>query len=186
MRYGEKTMKRVMLSLITILLSACSTLPSTIQAVPEGNLQLSTVNEAEINQYVGEHVRWGGSIVNVENENGRSILEIQHYPLARYGFPLTKNLPTQGRFIAQSNEILDQEIYLEGLLITISGTVTSEISQYVVGNRREDDRDAPHMDIIDIKLWPYNNEGGKAYTYTSSESEFKGYGIYGSGDYKLY
>jgi outer membrane lipoprotein len=176
-------MKRVMLSLIMVLLSACSTLPPTIQAVPEGNLQLSTVNEAEINQYVGEHVRWGGSIVNVKNENGRSLLEIQHYPLTRYGFPLTKNLPTQGRFIAQINEVLDQGIYLEGLLITVSGTVISEISQYVVGR---EDRDSPHLDITDIKLWPYKNEDGEAYTYISNESDFKGWGIYGPGDYSIY
>jgi outer membrane lipoprotein len=176
-------MKRVVLSLITILLCACSTLPPTIQAVPEGNLQLSKVNEAEVNRYTGEQVRWGGIIVNVKNENGRSILEIQHYPLTRYGFPLTKNLPTQGRFIAQSNEVLDQDIYLEGLLITVSGTVTSEISQYVVGR---EDRDSPHIDIVDIKLWPYKNEDGEAYTYISNESDFKGWGIYGPGDYSIY
>jgi outer membrane lipoprotein len=181
MRYGEKTMNRVMMLLITILLSACSTLPSTIQAVPEGNLQLRKLVDSETNNYIGEQVRWGGSIVSVSMENGRSILEIKHFPLMRQGFPLS-NLYSQGKFIAESNEVFDPDVYLEGLLITFSGTITSERTS----NAEARYKYMPHIEIIDARLWPHNSSNGKGYTYTGIESEFRGYGIYGSGHYFLY
>ena len=170
---------KIAVLLVTILLTACSTLAPTIQAVPEGNLQLSKVNNSDVEQYVGELVRWGGIIVNVKAENGRSTLEIRHAPLARYGFPLTKNLPSQGSFIAQTTNELEPSIYLPGLLITFSGIVTAE-------RTASSDRGLPHIDIVDVKLWPYNKTADKPYTYINSESEFKGYGVYGSGDYVLY
>jgi len=174
-------MNRMIMLLITVFLSACSTLPSTIQALPEGNLQLRKLVDSDTNNYVGKQVRWGGSIISVSMENGRSILEIKHYPLMRNGFPLS-NLYSQGKFIAESNEVFDPEVYLEGLLITFSGTITSEITP----NAEARYKYMPHIDILDARLWPHNKSNDNAYTYTGSESVFKGYGIYGSGHYFLY
>jgi len=174
-------MKRMMLLFLTFLLSACTSISPTIQALPDGNLQLRKLVDSDTNNYVGQQVRWGGSIVSVSMENGRSILEIKHYPLMRYGFPLS-NLYSQGKFIAESNEVFDPEVYLEGLLITFSGTITSEMTP----NAEARYKYMPHVDIIEARLWPHNKSNDKAYTYKGMESEFKGYGLYGSGHYFLY
>ncbi|MBL4638379.1 MAG: Slp family lipoprotein [Proteobacteria bacterium] len=173
-------MKKLVL-LITFLLSACTNTSPTIQSLPEGNLQLRNLVDSETNNYVGEQVRWGGSIVSVSTENGRSILEIKHYPLMRHGFPLS-NLYSQGNFFAESNEAFDPDVYIEGLLITFSGTITSELSEVPVNHHKF----MPHIEITDAKLWPHHKSNGRAYTYMGSESEFKGYGTYGSGHYFLY
>ena len=173
-------MKKIVL-LLTLLLSACTNVSPTIQALPEGNLQLRKLVDSETNNYVGQQVRWGGAIVSVSTENGRSIFEIKHHPLMRHGFPLS-NLYSQGKFIAESNEVYDPDVYSEGLLITFSGTILSEMT----ANGEARYKYMPHIEIIESELWPHNRKNGKAYTYTGTESVFKGYGIYGSGHYFLY
>jgi outer membrane lipoprotein len=178
----ERIMKKVVL-LLTFLLGACANTSPTIQAIPEGNLQLRKLVSDETNNYVGQQVRWGGEIVNVSTENGRSIFEIKHYPLMRHGFPLS-NLYSQGKFIAESNEVFDPDVYSEGLLITFSGTILSEMTEN--DEARYKYKYMPHIDIIDLMLWPYGRKNGESYSYTGTESEYKGYGIYGSGHYFLY
>jgi len=173
-------MKRVIFFL-TILLSGCSTLSPTIQMPPAGNLQLSEVKLSDVGSFMGEQVRWGGRIIRIYDDNGLSTLEIQHYPLTRYGFPLS-NLPSQGQFIAQSNHAFDPEIYLAGLLITFSGEIHSAMAL----EAEKKDEYLPIIDISDMELWPHKKLDGKGYTYMGIESEFRGYGIYGSGHYSLY
>ncbi|NQZ53620.1 MAG: Slp family lipoprotein [Piscirickettsiaceae bacterium] len=168
--------------ILTILLSGCSTLPPSIQTPPEGNLQLRHVRINDIESFIGEQVRWGGKIINVSRANDLSILEIKQYPLTQYGFPLL-NISSQGVFIAQSHQVFDPDNYIEGLLITFSGTINSGVAQ--VGKSKV--RYLPIIDIVDTKLWPHNKlDDGSAYTYTGMESEFQGYGIEGSGHYSTY
>lgn len=174
-------MKRV-LFFLAILLSGCSNLSPAIQMLPAGNLQLNQVKVNGVERFMGEQIRWGGRIISVNNENGFSTLEIKHYPLMRNGFPLS-NLPSQGKFIVQSHQAFDPDMYLEGLLITFSGSIHSEVMREV---KRKDEY-LPIIDIVDMKLWPHRKlNGKKGYTYTGMESEFRGYGIYGSGHYSLY
>ena len=173
-------MKKFVL-LITFLLSACTNTSPAIQVLPAGNVELRDVLVSENDSLVGTQVRWGGKIISVKQENGLSIIELKHYPLMRNGFPLSK-LPSQGKFIAQSNQEFDENVYLEGLLVTFAATVTAETTPFF----DRIDRVMPHIEITDAKLWPHNKSNGKAYTYIGTESEFKGYGIYGSGYYFLY
>lgn len=173
-------MKKVVY-LLLLMLTACTNVSPTIFALPEGNVELRGVLVSGDDSLVGTQVRWGGKIISVKQEDGLSIIELRHFPLMRNGFPLSK-LPSQGQFIAQSSQMLDPHVYLEGLLVTFAATVTAETTPYF----DRIDRVMPHIDIVDIELWPHRVMNGKGYTYTGTESEFKGYGIYGSGYYTLY
>jgi len=173
-------MKKMVL-LIVFLLSACTNASRTIFILPEGNVELRDVLVSQDDSLDGTRVRWGGEILSVKQENGLSVIELKHFPLMRNGFPLS-NLPSQGQFIAQSSQLLDSQVYLEGLLVTFAATVTTETTPYF----DRIDRVMPHIDIVDAELWPHNSSHVKPYTYTGTESVFKGYGIYGSGYYTLY
>ncbi len=167
--------------LLVLMLSACTNVSPTIFALPEGNVELRDVLVSTDDSLVGTNVRWGGKIISVKQENGMSIIELKHFPLMRNGFPLS-NLYSQGQFVAQTSQTLDPNVYLEGLLVTFAATVTDETTPYF----DRIDRVMPHIDIEHVELWPHKVVDGKGYTYTGTESEFKGYGIYGSGYYILY
>ena len=171
---------KILVGLLIVLLSACSNLPETISRVPENNLQLRHVKN-DTNNFIGQQVRWGGRIINISSDDGQSIMEIKQYPLNRYGFPLT-NVSSQGSFISQSEKIFDPDVYQEGLLITFSGTIISEVKKTI----KRKDYYLPIITITDSNLWAYRVSKGRAYTITGMESEFRGYGIDGSGHYQVY
>lgn len=146
--------------MLTILLSACATsnnVPLSIQSPPANNPLLRMVI-VDTDNFIGKQVRWGGIIVNVSSDNGLSAMEIEYFPLNRYGLPLI-NLRSAGMFIAQTDQFFDPDLYQQGLLITFSGTIKSEITKTV--NRKE--YFLPIITITDSHLWPYTISNGKAY-----------------------
>ena len=60
-------MKRYLLSIYLLLLSACSNLPPAIEDPPLFDLSYSQATQ-KISQYKEAPVRWGGIIIDVENE----------------------------------------------------------------------------------------------------------------------
>lgn len=166
--------------LFPLLLTACSNnLPSNIKTAPAYDLKYRHVLAEEVDTFVGEQVRWGGKIIKVMRHGKDSLIEIQNYPVNRYGLPLL-NLPTRGKFIAKSEQVFEPDIYLEGLLVTFSGTLGSETTR--VEKRKI--RFLPVVHVTDVHLWPHEKLNEKeGYTYTGMESRFRGYGKYGSGYY---
>lgn len=168
---------RALVFLLTILLSACSsTVPLSIQTPPANNINLNQV-ENDVDSYIGNLVRWGGRIISVSRDSSYTTIEIKHFPLNTHGFPL-QNFPSRGKFIGHSSQIFDPEIYQEGLLITFSGTIDSEIK---LTTKREDHY-LPVITITEAHLWPHSS-GENAYTYTGAESQYRMYGYYGSGTF---
>lgn len=176
----DRIMKKL-IWLLVLVLTACTNVSPTIFELPEGNVELRDVLVSNDDSLVGTQVRWGGQIISVKQEGEIFTLELKHFPLMRNGFPLS-NLYSQGRFIAQSSQAYDPSVYKEGLLVTFAAIVTAETTPYF----DRIDRVMPHIEIIDTQLWPHTIIDGKGHTYTGTESEIKGYGIYGSGYYTLY
>ena len=165
-----------LLAILIVFLTACSTLPEAINTAPADDLQLWQVLKGD-NDFIGQQVRWGGKIVSVRQENNFSIIEVQHYPLNNYGFPLTLQA-SQGYFIAQTGEDFDPDIYQQGLFITFAGTINSGETKTI--NREE--HYLPIVNISETRLWPYRTDRkGRSTTNTGAESRYHGYGIYGSG-----
>ena len=166
--------------LLPLLLTACSSnLPSNIKTAPAHDLLYWHVLAEEVDTFIGKQVRWGGKVIKVMQRGSDSLIEIQNYPVNRYGLPLL-NLPTRGKFIAKSDQVFDENIYLEGLLVTFSGTLEPETTR--VEKRKI--RFLPVINVTDVHLWPHERLNDKeGYTHTGMESRFRGYGKYGSGHY---
>lgn len=97
------------------------TLPSVIRQAPTGDLQLAQARD-NIRAYTGTPVRWGGTIVAVENEDRGIRIEVQEHQLDSHGQPQPDSA-TGNRFIARASVPFDPEIYAEGQEITIAGSL---------------------------------------------------------------
>jgi len=133
--------------LLPFCLVACSSLPKTIQDPPSYDLQLDHVaGQAAVHE--SSAVRWGGKIVSVNNDNQQSLVQIVHFPLNSYGKPIVGK-ESQGRFLVQTAEFLDPEIYKVGRLATFSGVILSEQTRLV-------DKKTLYLPVIQMReshLW---------------------------------
>jgi len=155
------TMK-VLISLLFITLTACSSLPTSIRTEPVPELKFEQAQTA-IELYIGQRIRWGGQIVKVSNQENQSILEIVQFPLNSYGRPMIDKT-SQGRFIAHSKDFFDPFIYRQGTAITISGTIESERTMII----DKKSLSMPVIDITEIHRWRprnYNNHTVTPYLY---------------------
>lgn len=80
--------------------------------------------------YVDRRVRWGGSIAGVENRRDETWVEVVEYPLSAQGRPRTST-DSGGRFIARVPGFLDPAIYARDRLITVIGTLESDIERTI-------------------------------------------------------
>ncbi len=119
--------------LVTIVLTGgCTTLPSELQGTA-APLRLAEVS-AHPENYRGQTVRWGGTILKVENAPNETRIQILARPLDRSGRP-RGNAEPEGRFLSVTPTFLDPEIYTPGRALTVVGHLdgTREIT---VGQRK--------------------------------------------------
>ncbi|MCX4187418.1 Slp family lipoprotein [Methylophaga sp. OBS4] len=159
------------------LLTACSGVSSNIQSAPAGDIQLKQVVTG-VETYMGTTVRWGGKIISISNYETYSSLQIVQFPLNRYGRPIADR-HSQGRFISQSKNFLDPEIYQEGTMVTFVGTVSAEETIKV----DQKTLTLPVIDIIDSHLWIDKYSGTNREYNPKHDAPFVGYGYYGTGYY---
>jgi outer membrane lipoprotein len=95
------------------------TIPASIRQAPPRDPQLAQVRD-HIDAYRGAPVRWGGVIEVVETGDGQTWIRIRKYELDEYGKPESGS-PSQGRFIAQIDNLLDADSYTQGRKITVAG-----------------------------------------------------------------
>jgi outer membrane lipoprotein len=168
-------MKRYLLSIYLLLLSACSNLPPAIEDPPLFDLSYSQATQ-KISQYKEAPVRWGGVIIDVENEQNFSLVQVLYYPLNSYGRPRLDQ-PNKGRFIFKSAEFLDPAVYTKDTEVTVAGTLKGD-TEHSVGKKI---LRLPVISATTIHLWPayipvnyygYGGYGGFGYGYPY-------YGYYG-------
>ena len=155
------------LSLASLLLSACAGLPSAVKDVPVVDIPYSQASQ-NISNYKDASVRWGGVIIDVENEQDSSLVQVLFYPLDSYGRPQL-NKPGEGRFVIKSPEFLDPVVYAKDKEVTVAGTLIGDIER-TIGKRVVR---LPLISATAIYLWP-NNERDDYY-----------YGRRGFGDYRF-
>jgi outer membrane lipoprotein len=105
---------------IAFVIAGCSSTPSRPD-VPEPTLTITSVL-ASPEQYIGQRVRWGGTIAKVENKSKTTQVEIVSRNLKKNGRPKS-NDKTAGRFLAIFDRFLDPGVYTEDRQITVHGTV---------------------------------------------------------------
>lgn len=168
---------RIVSLLFVTLLTACSAAKPSLFATSANDISYQQLIQ-RVDQYQHETVRWGGVIVEVENTEDRARLTVVHFPLTRYGKPITSK-DSDGRFVVLSERFLDPIIYKKGKLITVIGQVDGFETQQV-------DRRTLTLPIILLQenyLWPENcAEGSRSYN-PKHDAPFLGYGYYGTGSY---
>lgn len=141
-------MKRYLFFFACLLLSACSSLPPAIENAPSVDITYDQASK-NINNYKDAQVRWGGVIIDLQNEQSYSMLQILSYPLNSYGRPLPNN-SYHGRFLVVTPEFLDPTVYVKGKEITAAGMLNGD-SERVIGNKT---LRLPIIAANIIHLWP--------------------------------
>lgn len=135
---------------VIAVLSGCTTTqePVPIPAAPPNNPSLAQVH-AQPGEYRGLGVRWGGTIIEVENREQETVLLIMGRPLDDEGEPQIEGT-SQGRFMAKINGFLDPVVYSPGRLVTVAGTVTGAESRKIGSYSYR----YPVVAVEDYYLWP--------------------------------
>lgn len=153
-------MARLLLLTVVLALGACATyVPEPIKTAPAGNPSLAEVR-TNPERFVGSRVRWGGTIVEVQNRADETLVQIVARELTDDGKPKAGDR-SSGRFIARADGFLDPAIYADGRRLTVTGEVTGlqvkEVGEY--------DYRFPVIDVEASYLWPREIEAVRGPRY---------------------
>jgi len=123
MMAGQKGFMRLLLAgLVTVALSGCVTVPDAIKGTsPTPQQDLVRVMNAPT-LYVGQEGRFGGRVINVINQQGKTRLEIASVPLDEGARPVLGE-PSVGRIYADINGFVDP-VDFRNQLVTVVGPIT--------------------------------------------------------------
>jgi len=116
---------------LALALTGCVSVPDAIKGsspTPQQDL-VRVMNAPEL--YVGQEARFGGKVVEVMNQQGKTRLEIATVPLDSGARPVLGEA-SRGRIYADINGFLDP-VDFRGQLITVVGTITGT-EQGKIGN----------------------------------------------------
>lgn len=136
------------LTIATLALSACTTIPEQIQGT------YSEVSPARVEPAVfGSTVRWGGTIIDAMNEENSTCFEVLSRNLDKYLRPRVEDR-TAGRFIACKPGFFDPEVFARGREVTLTGRIRNiEVRQIDNFNYRY-----PVVDVDELVLWEVREE----------------------------
>lgn len=178
------------LILLCLFLNACTNLPPAIEDAPAVDVSYSQAKQ-NIASYKNVPVRWGGVIIDVENEQQFSLVQVLLYPLNSYGRPKT-DMPHEGRFLIKSPDFLDPAVYSKETELTVAGTLIGDVERKI-GNKT---MRLPLVTANVIHLWPkyersyyygypgYGFGGGFGYGGYYPYYGYFGYPYYWGGPYR--
>lgn len=165
-------MNRLLIAGSIMLLQACSNLPVNIKNPPAVEVRYQQAL-SESNSVKNYPVRWGGTVIEVENRTDESRMQLLYYPLTSYGRPKLDLTPT-GRFMAVSKQFLDPAIYVEGTEMTVTGHLAGTVQQSV----DQKSVTVPLVEIDDFYVWPQYQPSYYDYGYSYYPYSYK-FGYYG-------
>lgn len=157
--------------IIFILLSACAISPISkqyLQKAKEDNLPFRMALRNP-DAHIGSTVVWGGRIIETINLKKGSYIIVLETSLARDTRPIDPRY-SKGRFIAQSSDFIDPELYTKCREVTVAGVITGK-KKMPIGNMIYT---YPVVKIQQIYLWEEEEE--PVYYYYP-------YGAWGWGSY---
>ncbi|WP_407206745.1 Slp family lipoprotein [Citrobacter sedlakii] len=147
MAVQKQVVKNQLAGAIVLMLSGCVTVPDAIKGTsptPQDDL-MRVMNAPQL--YVGQEARFGGKVVDIQNQQGKTRLEIATVPLDSGARPILGE-PSRGRIYANVNGFLDP-VDFRGQLVTVVGPITGSVAGKV-GN-------TPYnfmtMDVTGYKRW---------------------------------
>jgi outer membrane lipoprotein len=133
---------------IILALSACATGPK----LDTSNVDTSITPQqavADMEVLRGSGVLWGGVIINANNLQDTTQIELLGYPLSsRTQRPLTEQAPL-GRFLVNSPGYLETVDYAQGRQLTLTG----ELADTRDGKVGESNYTYPLVEVSEMHLW---------------------------------
>lgn len=121
---------RLYLLLFCLLLSAC------VAPIASRDAHFEDISYSQAIQGISSNkdilVRWGGVIVDVENEEKFSILQVKFHPLNYLGRPQLNKL-SEGHFVIKGAQFPSPVVYTKNMEITVIGTLKGDIERTVNG-----------------------------------------------------
>jgi outer membrane lipoprotein len=141
-------MKTITLFFFFVLLSSCASQPpAPISKIPGVHITVGEVR-AEPERFIGSEVRWGGTIVKVENKAAVTWVEVVSRELKDTGRPGGHG-ESSGRFIASFPGFADPLVFQTGYLLTVVGTIEGQATQPI----GEYDYRFPIVKVTGSYLW---------------------------------
>ncbi|MCW8917537.1 MAG: Slp family lipoprotein [Gammaproteobacteria bacterium] len=138
-----------LLLLLAALLPGCAaSIPAALREAPAQSPSLEQVR-TQPESYPEVRLRWGGTIVMVENLPQTTRIEIVARRLHASGEPVSED-SSAGRFIAHFDQFLDPTIYASGRALTVVG-------RFVRLEQRELDKMRYRYPLVRVEshhLWP--------------------------------
>ncbi|WP_447215436.1 Slp family lipoprotein [Citrobacter pasteurii] len=125
MAVQKQLLKGVLAGAFALMLSGCVTIPDAIKGsspTPQQDL-VRVMNAPQL--YVGQEARFGGKVVNIQNQQGKSRLEIATMPLDSGARPILGEA-SRGRIYADVNGFLDP-VDFRGQLVTVVGSISGTV-----------------------------------------------------------
>jgi outer membrane lipoprotein len=129
-------------------LNGCATVPSRQLRVQAAPISFRAVLQ-KANAFRGQRVILGGYVLETINEPDRSLLIVLQAPLDFQNRPKSQDL-SEGRFVVQTSEFLDPEIFSKDRRVTVGGTVRGTLSRQI-GNTAYL---YPLIESVELHLWP--------------------------------
>ncbi|MEX0446070.1 Slp family lipoprotein [Xenorhabdus sp. SGI246] len=130
-----------------VILTGCVSVPDSIKGTTNNPVENLLDVKKMPDSYIGHEGRFGGKVLSVLNEKGRTRLEISTLPLASDAAPLIDN-PSLGRLYAYVNSFLEPSDFQDHY-VTVVGLITG-LEKGKVG-------DSPYdyvlMNVNGFKLW---------------------------------
>ncbi|WP_330983563.1 MULTISPECIES: Slp family lipoprotein [Enterobacterales] len=118
----KRVVRGLLAGLVMAALSGCVSVPDEIKGTSPTPQQDLTRVMAAPQLYVGQEARFGGKVVNVLNQQGKTRLEIATVPLDEGARPAL-GTPSRGRVYADVNGFLDP-VDFRNQLVTVVGPIT--------------------------------------------------------------
>jgi outer membrane lipoprotein len=138
----------IFIFLLPIAFAGCVTAPKPLAV---GSFAEVTPSAALSDNFVGQRVRWGGSIANSEPGKNETCFEIVSHPLGSDARPLATDM-TWGRFIACAPGFYDPEVYSKGREVTVVGNIQSTAVRKL--GEFEYEYRYPQINAETVYLWP--------------------------------
>ena len=125
MAVQKQVVKGVFAGVLALMLSGCGTIPDAIKGsspTPQQDL-VRVMNAPQL--YVGQEARFGGKVVDIQNQQGKSRLEIATVPLDSGARPVLGEA-SRGRIFADVNGFLDP-VDFRGQLVTVVGPISGTV-----------------------------------------------------------
>lgn len=136
-------------------------IPASIRQPPRQDLQLAQVRQ-DSSRYADNSVRWGGTILSLQNIEGWTRIRVRAYPLDELGRPQTDSSDL-GVFVVQAKVPFDKPTYAQGREITVAGTVHADMQRQNIAKQAQ----VPLLTAEDLYLWEKTEAREQDFAVTS-------------------